>query len=169
MQAIITRESVTGLSDVQLREWQRYRGWTIKILEELEHSGGKTTREISTGTGCRCATSKDILRRMLKVDLVERVERWGWRITVTGVFLLSINYGYTSATQQLHNSDTTATQEKEEPAPSCFHAKSCHIKKICDDKRYTSKTMMVCLDCVWNNPRAIHFPTLPLEMKAGGL
>ncbi len=169
-QSIHTIDSVYApqLSNVQLREWQRYNGWKIRILEELEHSGGMTTRVISDRIGYRCVSVANRLQEMLRANLVEKVDRWGWRITVTGVFLLSLNYVPTTYQQHTNIITTSSQQEKEEPAPSCFHAKSCHIKKICQDKRYTSKTMMVCLDCVWNNPRTFHIPALPVEMNAVG-
>lgn len=165
-QISITRQAAPQVSHVQLREWQRYRGWTIKILEELEHSGGMTTRAISDRTGCNCKLATTNLCRMLKQDLVERVDRWGWRITVTGYFLLSLSLNHTTTTQQPHNNHTTTTQEQEETAPDCFHAKTCHIKQICQDKRYTMKTMSVCLNCVWNDPRPMIIPRVRLEKKA---
>lgn len=144
IQQHIRRLASDQLSDAKLREWQRYRGWTLKILEELEHSGGMTTREISDRIGSRCTVAGAVLFRMLNTSLVERVERWGWRITRDGVFLLSLNYHNTTITQPQHNHNTTITEEKEEPAPPCFRLATCHIKRICQDKRYTLKNMTLC-------------------------
>jgi hypothetical protein len=141
----------------------------LRILEDLEHSGGKTTRAISDATGCRCHTSGDILRRMLNLGLVERVERWGWRITRDGIYLLSINYDYSSTTLPLQNSYTTATQEKEEPAPPCFRQATCHIKQVCQDKGYTRRNMALChgtASCIWGASGA---DRVPAEMKVRGV
>jgi hypothetical protein len=168
MQTLIKHQAAEQISAATLREWQRYRGWTIKILEELEHSGGMTTREISDRTGCRCHTTATILGRMMHSDLVEKVERWGWRITRDGLVLLSINYVNTTTTQQQHNVNTTSTQEKSEPVPACFRVATCHIKQICQDKGYTRKNMVLCQYCVWYDPRAWSLRIAPVEIKVMG-
>ncbi len=156
------------LSNRTFREWQRYRGWTIKILGELENSGGMTTREISSRTGCGCVRGSDRLCKMLRAGLVERVERWGWRITGDGSYLLSLSYTATTQQQHSNNTATTQQQEKEEPTPPCFHASTCHIKQLCQDKRYTYKNMTLCPNCVRWNPGAWVKPRIPLEKKAVG-
>lgn len=164
----ITVLSGSYISSAKYREWQRYRGWTLKILEELEHSGGMTTREISTRIENSCRRVTSTLCRMANQGLVERVERWGWKITRDGIFLLSINYANTTTTQQQHNANTMLTQEKEERAPICFYASTCHIKRFCQDKRYIAKNMYQCHGCVWNTPDQWNKPTVPLEKKDGG-
>lgn len=168
-QELILRQSAPQLSNLQLREWQRYRGWTTKILEELEHSGGMTTHEISNRTGCKCHQTGVILRRMWEKELVDRVDRWGWRITVTGFFLLSLNYVNTSSTQHQHSVNTPSTQEKEEPAPKCFALATCHIKQLCKDKRYTEKNRQLChgtASCIWGASGA---DRAPVEIKVMGV
>lgn len=167
MQAVIRRPAAEQLSIVQLREWQRYRGWSVKILERLENSGGETVRSISDATGGRCATIGRTLRRMREHNLVERVERWGWRITVTGVFLLSLSIQDTTRTQQGHNADTTQTQEKSEPIPPCFRLATCHIKQVCADKGYTKRNMALChgtAACIWG---VSGVDRVPVETKPG--
>lgn len=168
MQVVIRRQAAEQLSNVQLREWQRYRGWTMRILEELEHSGGLSTRAISDAIGYKCVYTGNLLRRMLNITLVERVERWGWRITRDGIFLLSLNYACTTHTHHTHNACTTHTQEKSEPAPMCFALPTCHIKHICQDKRYTKRNMALCngtAACIWGASGA---DRAPVEMKVRG-
>lgn len=167
-QDLILRQSTPQLSSLQLREWQRYRGWKLRILENLEHSGGMTTREISSRIGYPCHSTTNRLCEMQRGGVVEKVERWGWRITSNGIFLLSLNYT-TTTTQQQHNLTTTTTQlEKEESAPKCFRAKTCHIKQICKDKRYTVKTRQLChgtASCIWGASGA---DRAPVEMQVVG-
>lgn len=165
-QKILCSDATVPLS---FRQWQKYRGWKMRILEELEHSGGLTTREISSRIRYPAHSTTNRLSEMLRSGFVERVERWGWRITRNGIFLLSLNYT-TTIPQQHHNNTTTLPQlEQEESAPLCFQGKTCHIKQICHDKRYTTKNMDVCLNCVWYDPRAKTFPAPRPEMKVVGL
>lgn len=164
-QKILCSDATVPLS---FREWQKYRGWKMRILEELEHSGGMTTREISSRIGYQCHSTTKRLCEMQRSGFVEKVERWGWRITSNGIFLLSLNYTPTTHQQHSNNTPTTLQLEKEEPAPKCFQGKTCHIKQICQDKRYTIKNMDVCLNCVWYNPRAQVFPAPRPEMKVVG-
>jgi len=156
------------ISAVKLREWQRYRGWTIKILAELEHSGGMTISQISDGVHHRRAVIKQYIFRMAKINLIEPVDRWGWRVTTDGLLLLLLQTGNTKVTEQQHFGNTTVTQEKEEIAPPCFKAPTCHIKRTCKDKRYTLKNMDLCANCVWNNPGAWKIAAIPLEKRGTG-
>ncbi len=135
----------------ELRHWQKFRGWTIKFLDDLQNSAGKTTRAISDATFCGCRVAAVILQRMLRYNLIEKVENWGWRLTHDGMFLLGINnnsinnnYVNTTTTQQQHKVNT----KKQESIPSCFHRLSCHIKQLCNDKAYTIKNMVLCHNCV---------------------
>lgn len=190
IQTITRQPAAEQLSSVQLREWQRYRGWKIRILEELEHSGGMTTRNISDRIGYRCHSTTNRLVEMQRVNLVERVERWGWRITRDGLVVLSINYT-TSSPQQHHNFTTTSPQhdvsgtlhthttpknretrcesiEEIGTGPACFQAETCHIKRICKDKRYTLRNMKLChgtASCIWDGHSS---PRAPVEMKVVG-
>lgn len=156
------------VSAVKLREWQRYRGWKIRILSELEHSGGMSTRDISTRIGYQVINTGNRLREMLRSGLIERVERWGWRITLDGVFLLSIQYATTLQQQCNNNATTLQQQEKKEPAPSCFHAPTCHIKQLCQVKKYTIKTRVVCQHCIWDSPHPWITSRVPVETKPVG-
>ncbi len=151
-----------------LRNWQRYNGLTLKFLSELENSGGMTTRDISDRTGCNPHHACTKLGQMLSEGLVEKVEKWGWKITRDGINCLlitnsnNINNYVTTTTQQQHNMFTTSTQQhhsqfplenqqqkKEEWIPGCFHLKWCHIKKFSHDKTYNNKTNIHCDGCVW--------------------
>ncbi len=99
-----------------LRNWQKYRGWTLKFLEVLEHSGGMTTREISDRTGCKPRHASIKLSQMLCSGLVEKVEKWGWKITRDGINCLIItnsnnNNNYATTTlQQYYKNATTKLQ-----------------------------------------------------------
>ena len=157
-----------SLSSSKLREWQRYRGWKLKILEELQNSGGMTTREVSTRIGYSCVRTSDTLCKMVRSGLVEKVERWGWKITRDGITCITINYTATTQQQHSFNIATTQPQEKEQPAPICFYASTCHIKRFCQDKRFISKNMYQCHGCVWNTPEQWNKPAVPLEKKDTG-
>ncbi len=148
-------------------QWQKYRGWKLRILEELQHSGGMTTREISTRIGYPRPLTSNRLCEMVRGGFVEKVERWGWRITCKGTSLINLNStkqhnnNITTISQQHNNNITTRYQpdtptlqlEKEEVAPMCFHATTCHIKQLCKNKEYTPKNMIVCKICVWKKDR----------------
>lgn len=165
VQKILCSDATIPLS---FRQWQKYRGWKMRILEELEHSGGLTTREISSRINYPCHYITNRLCEMQRDGLVEKVERWGWRITSNGIFLITLNYTTTTTQQQHYNNTTTTLLTIEESAPLCFRGKTCHIKQICQDKRYTIKNMSVCLNCVWYDPRAQVFPAPRVEMKVMG-
>ena len=70
----------------------KFRGKTIEILGVLSNSGGMTTREISDQTGIPVQSFKCILlANGEKRGIFERKERWGWKATPFGFFILSIN------------------------------------------------------------------------------
>jgi len=168
VQAIIRRPAPEQISAVTLREWQRYRGWTVKILEDLEHSGGKTVQDISTGIWYRRSSTSRTLRHMRVHGLVERVERWGWRITRDGLFLLSLSQEDRNRIIIGENPASTRIEEKSEPAPPCFALPSCHIRRLCEDKRYTKKNQSLCHGiacCIWG---AAGRDRVPVETKVGG-
>lgn len=140
-----------NVSKKENRQWQKFRGWSIKFCSDLQNSAGKTTRMISDGTFCPSRVAAVILQRMYRYNLIEKIENWGWRLTQTGMFLLSINnntvnnnYVNTKITDNKHNDNT----KKQESIPSCFSRASCHIKQICKDKAYTIKNMVLCHTCV---------------------
>ncbi len=144
-----------------LRRWQLYRGLTIEILTELEHSGGMTTRDISTRINKTCDYTSNKLCKMLRGGLVERIEKWGWRITRDGINLININYSPKPCTNPTRtiptpypNDNNTFPLEnqkakKEEHIPGCFHEKFCHIRRISKNKIYDDKTSRLCDGCVW--------------------
>lgn len=160
-----TLSATQQFSRQKLREWQKYRGWKLRILEELEHSGGMTTREISTRIGYQARQTTKRLCEMRSRDMVEKIENWGWKITATGIYLLSINYTPTIHQQHSNNAPTMLQQEKEIPAPPCFNLRLCHIRQICKDPRYTMKNASLCngvANCIWYGSR---LPQSPKEKK----
>ena len=134
--------------------YQKYRGNSLLILEELEHSGGMTTRAISDAILGNARVIAVTIQRLVRRCVIEKVENWGYKITVTGLKILSIfNKATTTTTTKNVNITTTQQQHKvnmknEESIPSCFHRLSCHIKQICKDKGYTLKNMVLCANCV---------------------
>ena len=133
------------------RYWQKFRGWSVKFLDDLQNSGGKTTRAIADATFCPARVAAVILQRMWRYNLIEKIENWGWRLTRDGMFLLSINNNTvnnnnvnTKITDNKHKDNT----KKQESIPSCFSRVSCHIKQLCRDKAYTLKNMVLCQNCV---------------------
>lgn len=173
----------------ELRELQKYRGWKIRILEELQHSGGMTTREISTRIDYPCHSTVNRLVEMHDRGFVEKVERWGWKITLDGVNLLSLNYT-TTTPQQHHNITTTLPQldvngefplqNEKKPSlvfdfaveiekPACYENTTCHIKQLCRDPGYSLKNRELCPNCVWNTSKLVHiFPRFPVETREVG-
>jgi hypothetical protein len=69
----------------------KFRGKTIEILGVLSNSGGMTTREISDHTGIPIKTVNVYCWLGEKRGIFERKERWGWKATSFGFFILSIN------------------------------------------------------------------------------
>jgi hypothetical protein len=150
------------------REWQRYRGWSLKILEVLEHSGGETTASISDAIKQNRMRTRIACYQMRAHGLIERVERWGWRITSEGIFLLYVQHNTKTVQQQYNNSTTTVQLTLSETAPSCYSASTCHIKRICAEKSYSPKNAMLCEACVWLAPAPKLPSAVPAEAKDGG-
>jgi hypothetical protein len=69
----------------------KFRGKTIEILASLSNCGGMTTREISDHTGIPIKTVNVYCWLGEKRGVFERKERWGWKATSFGFFILSIN------------------------------------------------------------------------------
>ena len=69
----------------------KFRGKTIEILGALSNSGGMTTREIADHTGIPVRKVWTYCNNGEKRGLFERKERWGWKVTPFGFFVLDIN------------------------------------------------------------------------------
>ncbi len=69
----------------------KFRGKTIEILGALSNSGGMTTREIADHTGIPVRKVWTYCNNGEKRGLFERKERWGWKATPFGYFVLCIN------------------------------------------------------------------------------
>src|SRR4030043_2116239 len=110
MKEININTTIKPESKGEHRYWQKFRGWSIKFLDDLQNSAGKTTRAIADGTFCPVRVAAVILQRMLRYNLIERVENWRWRLTRDGMFLLSIN----NNTVNNNNVNTTTTQQQHE-------------------------------------------------------
>jgi predicted transcriptional regulator len=108
---------ITTPASSEKRQWQRFRGWTISILEELQNSGGMTVAQIAERVNHRRKDIKDYCYRLYCSGCIEPLEKWGWKITSAGIFLLSIQLNDSSATQQLHNRDRKATLRQLTLAP----------------------------------------------------
>lgn len=104
-------------SQAETRQWQRFRGWTIRILEELEHSGGMTVAQLAERLDHRRADVREYCARMRRIGAVEYAEKWGYKITPDGVFLLSIQASNTNATTTQHKHNTTTTLRQLTLAP----------------------------------------------------
>lgn len=105
------------LAGSELRYWCKFRGWTIRILEELQSSGGMTTAELAGKVNCRCTDTKRYCRRLWDAGCVERVERWGWKVTGVGTFLLQLQLKDTKGTPRGHERDTKGTPRQLTLAP----------------------------------------------------
>jgi hypothetical protein len=139
------------------RQWYKLRGWTVKFLEDLQYSGGKTTREISDATSCKVTVAAVILQRLRQYNVIERITGWGWKITSDGISYLltknnnnNINYINSLIINNKHNNNNKQ-QEKPEKAPSCFTKTYCHIRRLLKKAVYDSKTMFACDGCVMGN------------------
>lgn len=120
-----------------------------------------TTRDISTRINKTAKYTSNKLCKMLCAGLVEKIEKWGWRITRDGINLININYSpkpylnHTRTLPERYPNDIhtfpleNQEQEKKEQIPGCFHLKFCHIKQFCKNKTYDNKTSMLCDGCVW--------------------
>jgi hypothetical protein len=87
----ITGTVSTTLTTAFLSNPCKFRGKTIEILGILSNSGGMTTREISDQTGIPVKTVNVYCWLGEKRGIFERKERWGWKATPFGFFVLSIN------------------------------------------------------------------------------
>jgi ribosomal protein S19E (S16A) len=139
------------------RQWYRLRGWTDKFLEDLQYSGGKTTREISDATNCKVTVAAVILQRLRQYNVIERIAGWGWKITSDGIsYLLSknntnnINYINSLLINNKQNNNNKQQENIEKP-PSCFTKTYCHIRKLLKQTVYNSKNAFVCDGCVMGN------------------
>lgn len=96
----------------ELREWQRFRGWTIRILEMLQNSGGMTVKELAEKLFHRKSDIREYCWRLYRAGCIEPLEKWGWKITPDGVFLLSIQTNNTNITQTQHKHNTSVTLQQ---------------------------------------------------------
>ncbi len=69
----------------------KFRGKTIEILGVLSNSGGMTTREIADQTGIPIRIVSIYCINGEEKGIFERKERWGWKVTPFGFFVLDIN------------------------------------------------------------------------------
>lgn len=161
-------------------QYQKFRGWTIKILSDLEHSSGKTSRAISTGTFGSCKVISVILCRLRRYNLVEKVANWGWKITRDGLFVLGINNKTTDNEQYNNNNKDTNTiynnneqntktknETTNESAPTCFKSTLCHIKRLLKKSVYNLTTMATCDGCVMGNNN--DYPKFSLSRQKVGI
>src|SRR5450759_3588816 len=145
--------------------YQKYRGNSLRILEELEHSGGLTTRQISDAILGNARVIAVTIQRLVYRCVIEKVENWGWRINCNGLKILSIfNKKDITTNNKNVNTIQTQTQHKvnmkkdEKPIkqmeniPSCFEKAYCHIRRFLKNQYFNSKTMMQCNGCVHDNP-----------------
>lgn len=100
-----------------LRQWARFRGWTISILEELQHSGGLTIAQIADKLNHRRVDVKEYCRRLYRSGCIEQIDRWGYKITTQGLQLLQLQPGNTKATTRQHLGNTKATLRQLTLAP----------------------------------------------------
>lgn len=145
--------------------YQKYRGNSLLILEQLEHSGGLTTRQISDAILGNARVIAVTIQRLVNRCVIEKVEKWGWRITVTGLKVLSIfnktttttttknvNISITQQQQIVNMKKETTTKEQKENVPSCFEKTYCHIRRFLDNPVFNSKTAKKCNECVHDDP-----------------
>lgn len=115
--AVLWDSTIRQPPPAETRQWQRFRGWTIRILEQLEHSGGMSVLGLADRLFHRKADIGRYCRRLYKIGCIEPVEGWGWKITSTGIFLLSIYIKDTNRTTTGHKADTTRTLRQLTLAP----------------------------------------------------
>jgi hypothetical protein len=146
--------------------YQKYRGNSLRILEELEHSGGLTTRQISDAILGNARVIAVTIQRLVYRCVIEKVENWGWKINATGLKILAIfNKKDITTNNKNVNTIQTQTQHKvnmkngEEPIkqteniPSCFSLATCHIKTCLKKTVYNLKTMFMCDSCCQNDSK----------------
>jgi hypothetical protein len=149
--------------------YQKYRGNSLLILEELEHSGGLTTRQISDAILGNARVIAVTIQRLVHRCVIEKVENWGWKINRNGLKILEIfNKSTTTTTTKNVNISTTQQQhdvnmkkekqpiEQTENVPSCFEKAYCHIRRFLKNPIFNSKTMMQCDGCLHDDPN--NFP-----------
>jgi hypothetical protein len=149
--------------------YQKYRGNSLKVLEQLENSGGLTTRQISDAILGNARVIAVTIQRLVHRCVIEKVENWGWKINRNGLKILEIFNKTTtttttknvniSTTQQQHDVNMkkeTTTETITENVPSCFERAYCHIRRFLKNPVFNSKTMMQCDGCVQDNPN--NFP-----------
>jgi hypothetical protein len=157
-------------SKERIDHYQKYRGNSLLILEQLEHSGGMTTRAISDAILGNARTIAVTIQRLVHRCVIEKIEHWGWKINCNGLKILSIfNKSTTTTTTKNVNTIQTQTQHKVnmkketttgttiENTPSCFAKAYCHIRRFLKNPVFNSKTMMQCDGCVHDNPN--NYPT----------
>ncbi len=144
--------------------YQKYRGNSLLILEQLENSGGLTTRQISDAILGNARVIAVTIQRLVHRCVIEKVENWGWKINCNGLKILSIfnkkdittnnKNVNTIQTQTQHKVNMKNDQEQEkqtENIPSCFEMAYCHIRRFLNNPAFNSKTMMQCAGCVHDN------------------
>ena len=145
--------------------YQKYRGNSLRILEELEHSGGLTTRQISDAILGNARVIAVTIQRLVHRCVIEKIENWGWKINRNGLKILEIfnKKDTTTTTKNVNISTTqqqhvvnmkkeTTTKEQLENTPSCFRKAYCHIRRLLDNPVFNSKTAMKCNECVHDTP-----------------
>lgn len=91
------------------RQWTRYRGWTVQILAELEHSAGLTVAQIADKLNQRKKAIREYCYRLYEAGCIEPIARWGWKITTHGQLLLYINNDHTNTTPTPQKDHTKTT------------------------------------------------------------
>lgn len=76
---------------------QKYRGYSLKILEVLSSSGGLTTGEIAMKTGIDVFEVYKACRRMYGRGAIDKKERWGWQILPYGNLIIAVSTTTTTA------------------------------------------------------------------------
>jgi hypothetical protein len=141
--------------------YQKYRGNSLLILEQLENSGGLTTRQISDAILGNARVIAVTIQRLVNRCVIEKVENWGWRINCNGLKILSIfnkkdittnnknvNTIQTQTQHKVNMKNETTTETTMENIPSCFEKAYCHIRRFLKNPVFNSKTMVQCGGCV---------------------
>jgi hypothetical protein len=147
--------------------YQKYRGNSLLILEELEHSGGRTMRSISDALLGNARVISTTIQRLLHRCLIDRVENWGYKINCNGLKVLSIfnkkditynnknnNISTTTTTQDVNMKKVSVTETPMENIPSCFKRAYCHIRRLLHSDRYNTETSKLCSS---NTAQCVHF------------
>jgi hypothetical protein len=145
--------------------YQKYRGNSLLILEQLENSGGLTTRQISDAILGNARVIAVTIQRLVHRCVIEKVENWGWKINCNGLKILSIfnkkdittnnknvNTIQTQTQHKVNMKNDTATETINDNIPSCFEKAYCHIRRFLKNPVFNSKTVMQCNGCVHDNP-----------------